>query len=212
MILFPVLKHMARVASSMNMQELTGARAVKGFERKTYDVTDTCCQVVCCLCCPVTFMPLIPGVMGSKTLSLEEEEAVLNVNCPCCKINTRRPYGELGSVDAHRCCCCVGVGSELSNKAPIYPGTGCNVALVDEIVAELKKRQQQRGDQGQIQRTEQVLQEVRALRAEVAAIMQHLDVQSPVAMRMAAGRDEGGALVPTRAGRRPCPAASASAA
>ena len=125
---------MPRVA--MELPPRTAAAPVASqFERKEYNVTDWCCQALCCVCCPITFGPLIPGVMGSKTIVLEPEEAVYHVSCPCCKINTRRPYGELGSVDAVSCCCCVGVGSELTNKMAVFPGSGCNRPLVDEIVA-----------------------------------------------------------------------------
>ena len=180
---------MPRVA--MELPPRTAAAPVASqFERKEYNVTDWCCQALCCVCCPITFGPLIPGVMGSKTIVLEPEEAVYHVSCPCCKINTRRPYGELGSVDAVSCCCCVGVGSELTNKMAVFPGSGCNRPLVDEIVAELKSRQQQRGDQGQIQRTEVLLSEVQALRADVSAIMEKLGVEAPQSLAM----DRGGQL------------------
>ena len=74
--------------------------------------------------------------------------------------------------------------SELSAKMTICPGNGCNEALVDEIVADLKRRMKARGDTGQIQRAEQMLDEVRRVGADVAeikanvqAIMDHLKVE-----------------------------------
>ena len=72
----------------------------------------------------------------------------------------------------------------------VFPGSGCNRPLVDEIVAELKSRQQQRCDQGQIQRTEVLLSEVQALRADVSAIMEKLCVEAPQSLAM----DRGGQL------------------
>jgi hypothetical protein len=99
---------------------------------------------------------------------LEEDEAVLRTNCqPFCTIDTRRPYGELGSVDKHRCLCCSGVASDLSSSLPIYIGWGCNDHKVSEIVQELKRRMKARGDTGQIARTEEALQEIRELRSEL---------------------------------------------
>ena len=83
-------------------------------------------------------MPIVPGILGTKTMTLEPEEAVLKIDCCICNTETRRPYGELGSVDKVKYGCCIGVGSELSAKMPICPGSGCNEALVDEIVADLK--------------------------------------------------------------------------
>jgi hypothetical protein len=145
------------------------------FVLKEYDVTDWCCQIGHCILCPVVFTPLIPGVMGKKTLILEPEEVVLKIDCPCYKIDTRRPYGELGSVDKINCLCCVGVGG--GNLPPVLIGSGCEADRVQEIVNELKRRQQQRGDQGQIQRADQMVVELRELRADVHAIMNHLNIQ-----------------------------------
>ena len=161
------------------------------FPENKYDVTDHCMQTCCVLTCPFTFMPLIPGIMGSKVMTLEPEEAVLKIDCVGCHTETRRPYGELGSVDKVKYGCCVGVGSELSAKMPICPGNGCNEALVDEIVADLKRRMKARGDTGQIQRAEQMLDEVRRvgadvaeIRANVQAIMDHLKIQPQTMSRM----------------------------
>mmetsp|Transcript_10702 Transcript_10702/g.30581 ORF Transcript_10702/g.30581 Transcript_10702/m.30581 type:complete len:226 (+) Transcript_10702:115-792(+) len=141
------------------------------FERIEYDVTDRFCQWLCLLTCPIHWLPLVPGVMGTKTMILEEEEAVLNINCqPFCNIDTRRPYGELGSVDQHHCLCCTGVSSGLSSSAPLYVGWGCEHDRVAEIVAELKKRMKARGDTGQLAKTEEALQEIQALRHELSSM------------------------------------------
>lgn len=110
----------------------------------------------------------LPGLLGTKRFILEPEEAVLDVRCCLCDVNTRRPYGELGSVDSSNCCCFVGVTSGLTKDQPICPGSGCDAALVDEIVAELKARMKQRGDTGNIQRAQATLEAAMALRAEVA--------------------------------------------
>ena len=125
--------------------------------------------------------------MGTKRIILDEEEAVAQVECtPFYKINTRRPYGELGSVDKVQYLCCTGVSSELSKNFPIFIGWGCDDEQVSEIVAELKLRMKARGDTGQIQKAELALQEIRALREEnrllredMKALLNHFNIAVP---------------------------------
>ena len=106
--------------------------------------------------------------MGKKTMILEQEEAVLAIDCqPFCSIETRRPYGELGSVDQTSCLCCTGVSSNLSQSMPLFIGWGCEYNKVGEIVQELKRRMKARGDTGQIAKTEAALKELHELRAEM---------------------------------------------
>ena len=73
----------------------------------------------------------------------------------CGKHVSKRPYGELGSVDRSTCLCCVSVESAFG---PISPGCGCDTATVNDIVDELKQRMRLRGDTAQIQRAEQTLE------------------------------------------------------
>merc|ERR1719373_1389030 len=125
--------------------------------------------------------------MGTKRIILDEEEAVAQIECASCyNINTRRPYGELGSVDKVQYLCCTGVSSELSKNMPIFIGWGCEDEKVSEIVAELKKRMKARGDTGQIQKAEIALQEIRALREEnrllredMKALLDHFHIAAP---------------------------------
>jgi hypothetical protein len=67
---------------------------------------------------------------------------------------SKRPYGELGSVDRSTFLCCV---SAESGFGPLSPGCGCESEKVDLIVTELKRRMRERGDTAQIQRAEQTL-------------------------------------------------------
>jgi len=147
-----------------------------------------------CLTCPLHFLPVFPGIMGTKTLTLEPEEAVLSVRGGCYDANTRRPYGELGSVDAINCLCCVGVGSNLTKNMPLCPGWCGRRDDVDEIVRELKRRMKERGDTAQINRAEEALNEIKILREEMGEmrqdmkrIMEHLGVNSGVDHRAAPG-------------------------
>ena len=121
-------------------------------------------------------MIFIPGIIGSKTIILEEEEAVFKASNPCCKVETRRPYGELGSVDEGNCLCCVGVTSGLTKGQPVNPGWGCNAPYVMEIVKDMKQRMKTRGDTGNIQRAEKTYEEVRALRSDLHKVMDHLKI------------------------------------
>mmetsp|Transcript_19220 Transcript_19220/g.27038 ORF Transcript_19220/g.27038 Transcript_19220/m.27038 type:complete len:184 (-) Transcript_19220:245-796(-) len=147
---------------------------------KEFDVTDTGCQICLLLTCPLHWLPIIPGIIGRKSLSLEHEEAIYSVSGGCCDVNTRRPYGELGSVDVINCLCCNGVTSDIFKGYPLFLNDTHKSAT---IVAELKKRMKERGDTGQIRRTEETLSEVKALKSEVAqlredmqSIMKHLRV------------------------------------
>mmetsp|Transcript_5662 Transcript_5662/g.20606 ORF Transcript_5662/g.20606 Transcript_5662/m.20606 type:complete len:166 (-) Transcript_5662:266-763(-) len=151
------------------------------FEYKKYDVTDCCGILFCHLC--------------RSTLELESEEAVLTNETCCGSTVSRRPYGELGSVDISRGCgCCWAFNSSLSqpgpegNNPPITPGFGCEGELVQEIVEELKARMKQRGDTAQIQRAEEQLDEIKQVQNEVHdlntkldAIIEHLNIQVPSA-------------------------------
>lgn len=71
---------------------------------------------------------------------------------------TRTLYGELGTVDSNTICCFYGFGA-----ASLMPqegqnmqctGCGCEKENVDGIVAELKKRQQMRGDRAKMRMAE----------------------------------------------------------
>lgn len=146
----------------------TTSAAPHQFEEKFYNVTDAGCQVCLVLTCPLHWLPVIPGFLGTKTISMEPEEAVYKVDFLCYHIETRRPYGELGSVDQYNCACIKGVISGLTKEQPICPGCGCEDALVAEIADELKQRMKGRGDTGQIQRAENMLNEIMQVKAELA--------------------------------------------
>jgi len=132
-------------------------------------------------------MPLIPGIMGKKTIVLEAEEAVLTVKCGCCNTTTRRPYGELGSVDSGTCLCFVCLASDLSKGGPICPGCGCNAPYVQEIVEEMKKRMKERGDTGVVKRSDEQLVLLRTMDNKMDAIVQHFNIVVPSQMTMTAG-------------------------
>mmetsp|Transcript_14394 Transcript_14394/g.18822 ORF Transcript_14394/g.18822 Transcript_14394/m.18822 type:complete len:172 (-) Transcript_14394:309-824(-) len=147
-----------------------------------YDVScDFCLWLIC--------FPIHFGAAPFKTiLNLEPEEVVKRDTFICGSNNSRRPYGELGSVDIGNCCCFVHL---QSNFGPVSPGCGCNTALVTEIVEELKKRMKSRGDTGQIRRTEQLLGRINGLEAKLGTVdakldvlMKHLNIHEPVQTKL----------------------------
>jgi hypothetical protein len=143
------------------------------FETREYDVTDSCCQAIHVLTCPLTFMAVVPGVMGSKKLLLEPEEVQMTIDCGICKQDKRLPYGELGDVGKCECMCFKGIGAK---GVLVCPGNGCRDALVDEIVDELKRRQRGRGDTAQIKRSEETKFGVQQVQHSVAALHGKLDL------------------------------------
>eukprot|EP00540_Astrosyne_radiata_P018969 CAMPEP_0116861438 /NCGR_PEP_ID=MMETSP0418-20121206/23023_1 /TAXON_ID=1158023 /ORGANISM="Astrosyne radiata, Strain 13vi08-1A" /LENGTH=155 /DNA_ID=CAMNT_0004496061 /DNA_START=595 /DNA_END=1058 /DNA_ORIENTATION=+ len=144
------------------------------FQTKQYHVTDPMCQACLIATCPFHFLPFCPGVMGHKTLILEQEEIYFEVRGGICDITTRRPYGELQSVDKVNVLCCTGVSSSLFRGMVLCPGSGCNHDLVAELVDEMKSRMKERGDTGQIRRTEDALIEIRALKSDMEEIKSDL--------------------------------------
>ena len=83
------------------------------------------------------------------------------------------PFGELGSVDQSKTACGLfQIGGDSIGR--LSPGWGGLKELPEmlEILATLKHRQQQRGDQGQIQRTEN-------LERKIDAIIQHFRIKLP---------------------------------
>lgn len=140
---------------------------------KTYDVTSKWEPYWLCFWGTVSAFPCLVFFWETKTLTLETEEVVLNSRNCVKNTNKRLPYGELGSVDQSKNACgCYEVGGESIGR--LSPGWGSTNELPEmlSILATLKHRQQQRGDQGQIQRTEN-------LERKIDAIIQHFKIKIP---------------------------------
>jgi hypothetical protein len=141
---------------------------------KTYDVTSKwdpyflfCFGLFC------MGFPCLAFCAEQKTLTIETEEVVLNTQNCCENKNKRLPFGELGSVDQSETACGLfQIGGDSIGR--LSPGWGGLKELPEmlEILATLKHRQQQRGDQGQIQRTEN-------LERKIDAIIQHFRIKLP---------------------------------
>lgn len=157
---------LSRTMAVPSVQIMDSQKQKPQFEHKEYNVTNCC--VTCIMC-----------GMAKITLKLEPEEAVLHSETCCATTNSRRPYGELGSVDATKQ---FGGCHFVSSGLGVFsPGWGCDEDVVKEIVAELKVRMKERGDTGNIQRQELTLAMLREQDAKLNAIMQKLNVPIPQA-------------------------------
>ena len=118
---------------------------------------------------------------------LESEELVMHTKCFCYDDISRKPYGELGSVEKMSICCCSCIYWEKRVNCPLAVGWGCEGTKVDEIVTELHKRMKARGDTGQIQKLEEVMAEVQRLKREMKGmnvsmelLLHHFGLEKPL--------------------------------
>lgn len=133
-----LLKHLGRDLPDLIVPADDPAYDLDVFTHEQYDVSPGYCNALCC---------------RKDMLYLEPEEVLLTTSTLCLQSTKRFPYGQLGSVDtAKTCCCCVMVKS--AELGAISPGFGCDVKLVDEIAGHLKTRMKGRGDTGNIKRQE----------------------------------------------------------
>ena len=142
---------------------------VARFQTETHDVT-CCCEALFC---------------GRVTLILGEDEAELNRTWlgGICSSKKRGPYGELGTVDADKCCCFYGFSAASlmpEEGAMQCIGCGCEMDKTDMIVEELKKRQGLRGDRAKVRMAESTIASLNLLHKKVDAIMASMEL-APVA-------------------------------
>ena len=137
---------------------------VARFEKEVHDVT----------CCIETLF------CGKAILTLGEDEAELSTTYlgGVCTSKKRGPYGELGTVDSVDCCCFVGfaAGSLMNDDDVKCTGCGCDRVKVDALVAELKKRQELRGDRAKVRMGESTLASLDMLHKKMDAIMAKMEV------------------------------------
>ena len=122
---------------------------------------------------------LLPFSAVLLTSTLFTLYSLHSISTICGQSESKRPYGELGSVAKSNCFCCVAVTSSFGD---ISPGCGCDEATVDVVVEELKSRQRGRGDTAQIQRAEQVKERLNEMDEKLDLIMNHLNIPQPQEM------------------------------
>lgn len=108
-------------------------------------------------------------------VTLETEEVVRVDKALCGERISRRPYGELGSVERNFFCCFVCVDSNLGT---ILSGCGCNTKAANTLVEALKERMMNRGDTKQIQLNEKILQKTNEINEKVDLLKKHFDFDS----------------------------------
>ena len=101
----------------------SGGPPETGYDTREYNVTDFVCQAINLITCPITYIAIIPGALGTKTLQLEAEEAHYNVDCCICNQDVRFPYGEMGEVGKCDCMCFKGVQFK---GIVVCPRSGCD--------------------------------------------------------------------------------------
>ena len=127
-----------------------------------------------CICAPYI-------LTASFTLELSEEEAIFHKTAlwGCANSTEKRPYAQLNDVNKTTCCCFLGVSSALNDGKPISPGCGCNETLVDELVMELQKRKEGRGNIAQVKIAERAFALQRDMDTKLDKIMTHLKLPIP---------------------------------
>lgn len=157
------IRPLAEVAKIEHMPE---------FGSSTFDTT-CCCESLCCT---------------TTSLELAPDEAVLTKKTAITGsvTTTRVPYGNIESVTANKTCGCCStlVAGELTQPSstdaprPIMPGSGCSSALVESIRQELQARVDARGNLGQIKQLEKMMSKFQDLAAEMALILDKLELES----------------------------------
>lgn len=147
------------------MAEEKAAPDVARFAEEIHDVT-CCLEALFC---------------GKTTLILGPEEAELTRTClmGVCSSKKRGPYGELGTVDADKCCCFYGFGAASlmgAEEGMQCIGCGCEIDMTDQIVEELKKRQGLRGDRAKVRMAESTIASLSLLHKKVDAIMASMEL------------------------------------
>ena len=107
-------------------------------------------------------------------VTLEKEEAVRVDKGLCGQRVSRRPYGELGSVERNFFLCFVCVDSNLGT---IMSGWGCDEKNSDQLVDALRERMEHRGDTLQIKLAEKILQKTNDINEKLDLLKKHLDLE-----------------------------------
>lgn len=148
------------------MAEAPDQPDAKRFKHEEHDVT-CCCEYLFC---------------GNTKLILGEEEAELIKSscCGICNTKKRSPYGEIGSVDSDFTCCFYGFGAASlmpAGQATQCTGLGCEQDKVNSLVAELKKRQEMRGDRAKVRLAETTVESLNELHQKMDMVMDHLQLK-----------------------------------
>jgi len=148
------------------------------LESIDFDITDKFCQLAALI---LTFGCWC-WCMGPSHLYLGPEEARYTYKAwtGCLKYDSKRPYGELGSVDEVNYCGLFKgfksdvIPSSAQDRGEVFPGWGCDGGLRDKIVHELKRRMRARGETGLVKRAEHQTENLLYIKQMVKAIADKL--------------------------------------
>lgn len=113
---------------------------------------------------------------GSQTLTLSKDEAIVISESPCYKCHAVESYAQLGSVQAFKLQC---LSFAQTDHVLICPGCGCNDALVNEVVQEMRTRLVLRGRVAQIRQQEELMMEVIRLQVKLDLLLHEAKLSFP---------------------------------
>jgi len=140
---------------------------VQAVDDREFDITNHIQSCMTCLC--------TLGIAGCtrETLELKAEEVVVKSVNNIDDTHLRMPYGNMGSVDVDRsCCCCFGVNS-------MSPGFGCNRQLTQQIADELQLRKEKRGNIAQLRQLQLLTKITSQLQAQADTVLQKEGIAYP---------------------------------
>lgn len=135
------------------------------FDTQSWDVV-CCCELLNCV---------------SRTIELGPDEVVIRTvkGLDRATITERRPYAQIDDVQKNKGCgCCVNMTAGELIPEPLSNGTGCDDATITQIVDELKRRIEIRGNIGQMKKLEAIMEKVDDLRLLMTVLQHELGVDT----------------------------------
>ena len=114
--------------------------------------------------------------LGSQTLELLEDEVIFMWESPCYECRNVESYAQLGSVQASQMLC---LSLAHTDDMLICPGCGCNDALVNEVVREMRIRRLQRGRIAQIRQQEELMMDIISLQVKLDLLLHDAKLSFP---------------------------------
>jgi len=131
----------------------------------------------------VTNIPMALGYLASscclrgwhsQTLELDGEEmSVVETDC-CTRLQSRTPYGNLGSVETETQLRCVTMLPDIA-----VPGCGCSGDLVQQIADQLQERKVKRGNIAQMKQQENIIVEILKLEVKMDVLAHAKQLKYP---------------------------------
>jgi len=135
------------------------------FDTQAWDVM-CCCEHLNCV---------------SRTVELGPDEVMIRTvkGLDRATITERRPYAQIDDVQKNKGCgCCVSMTAGELLPEPLANGTGCDDATITQIVDELKRRIEIRGNIGQMKKLEAIMGKVDDLRVLMTVLQKELGIET----------------------------------